>query len=155
MGVRLDASEIDAYLAQGHTGILTTLRRDGFPVSLPTWYVADAGRVYLNTPSKAKKLARLRHDSRASFLVESGLAWAELEAVMLYGRVHEVADESLRARIDGLIKEKYRAFRTQRARQPDATRRHYSSGVMLCFEAEGDPISWNNAKLRMASDVDR
>jgi nitroimidazol reductase NimA-like FMN-containing flavoprotein (pyridoxamine 5'-phosphate oxidase superfamily) len=149
MGVRLDASEIDAYLAQGHTGILTTLRRDGFPVSLPTWYVADSGRVYLNTPSKTKKLVRIRRDPRASFLVESGLAWAELEAVMLYGQVSEVEDETLRARIDGLLKDKYRAFRTQRAGQPDATRRHYSSGVMLCFEPEGDPISWDNAKLRL------
>lgn len=150
MGIRLDASEIDAHLAQGHTGILTTLRRDGFPVSLPTWYVADEGRIYLNTPSKAKKLARIRNDPRASFLVESGLAWAELEAVMLYGRISEVEDATLRARIDGLIKEKYRAFRTQRAHQPDATRRHYATGAMLCFKPEGDPISWNNAKLRLS-----
>lgn len=150
MGVRLDASEIDAYLAQGHTGILTTLRRDGFPVSLPTWYVADEGSIYLNTPAKTKKLARIRHDPRASFLVESGLAWAELEAVMLYGRLREVEDETLRERIDGLLEDKYRAYRTQRSRQPDATQRHYARGVMLCFEPEGDPISWNNAKLRLS-----
>ncbi len=149
MGITLDEDEIRDFLEAGHTGILTTLRRDGFPVSLPTWYVADGGRIYLNTPARTKKLARIRHDPRASFLVESGLAWAELKAVMRYGRIHEVEDEALRERIDRLLKEKYRAFRTQRAHQPSATRRHYAKGVMLCFVPEGDPVTWDNAKLRM------
>lgn len=149
MGIRLDEAEIRVFLEEGHTGILTTLRRDGFPVTLPTWYAADAGRIYLNTPAKAKKIARIRNDPRASFLVESGLTWAELKAVMLYGRLHEVEDGTLRARIDELLDEKYRAFRTQRASQPEATRRHYAKGVMLCFVPQGEPVTWDNAKLRM------
>ena len=72
MGIRLDEDEIRDFLEKGHTGILTTLLRDGFPVSLPTWFVADGGRLYLNTPAKTKKLARIRNDPRACFLVESG-----------------------------------------------------------------------------------
>ena len=56
-------------------------------------------------------------------------------------------DKALRTRIDGILKEKYRAFRTQRASQPKATRRPYAKGVMLCFEPEEDPVTWDNAKL--------
>ena len=40
MGVRLSEEEAWAELATAHTGILTTLRRDGRPVSLPVWLVA-------------------------------------------------------------------------------------------------------------------
>lgn len=151
MGVSLEPEELRAFLETSHTGILTTLRRDGFPVSLPTWFAWLDGRIYLNTPSKTKKLARIRHDPRASFLVESGLAWAELKAVMLYGRVVEVDDKALRSKIQALLDEKYRDFRVEPKRQPDATRKHYSRGATLCFEPEGEPISWDNAKLRLRS----
>ncbi len=39
MGVRLNADEMRNFLEKAHTAILTTLRRDGFPVALPTWFV--------------------------------------------------------------------------------------------------------------------
>ena len=87
MGIQLNPDEMNEFLEKGHTGILTTLRRDGFPVTLPTFFVAHEGRIYFASPSKTKKMARIKHDPRASFLVEAGLAWAEFKAVMLYGRV--------------------------------------------------------------------
>ena len=34
-------------LASAHTGIFTSLRHDGVPVSLPVWFVALDRRVYL------------------------------------------------------------------------------------------------------------
>ncbi|MGH9137555.1 MAG: pyridoxamine 5'-phosphate oxidase family protein [Acidimicrobiales bacterium] len=39
MGVRLTDDEAWAFLENGHIGILTSLRRDGWPVSLPVWFV--------------------------------------------------------------------------------------------------------------------
>ena len=39
MSVRLSDEEAWAELAAAHTGIFTTLRRDGRPVTLPTWFV--------------------------------------------------------------------------------------------------------------------
>ena len=83
MGVRLSDDEAWDYLAAGHTGILTTLRRDGWPVSLPLWYVVDGRAIYVSTPVKSKKVTRIRHDDRGSFLVESGDAWVDLAAVQL------------------------------------------------------------------------
>jgi nitroimidazol reductase NimA-like FMN-containing flavoprotein (pyridoxamine 5'-phosphate oxidase superfamily) len=92
MSVRLTPDEAWDVLARAHTGILTTLRRDGMPISLPMWFVALERTICISAPSGTKKLARLRHDPRASFLVESGERWAELEAVHLTGRIETVTD---------------------------------------------------------------
>ena len=92
MGVRLEADEAWAVLSSAHTGILTTLRRDGMPIALPVWFVVLDRTICVSVPARTKKVARVRHDPRASFLVESGLAWADLEAVHLTGSVEEVDD---------------------------------------------------------------
>ena len=47
MSLRLDTDEAWAFLAAGHTGILTSLRSDGWPVSLPVWFVAFDGAIEL------------------------------------------------------------------------------------------------------------
>ena len=72
MSVRLSADEAWTVLEAAHTGIFTTLRRDGMPIALPVWFVAIDRTICLAAPSRTKKVARLRHDARASFLVESG-----------------------------------------------------------------------------------
>jgi len=149
MGVELAADEISDFLEKGHTGILTTLRRDGFPVTLPTFYVWHEGSIYFSTPVQTKKIARIKNDPRASFLVESGLAWAELKAVMLYGRVTFVEDDSLCARVADLLDDKYRAFATPDSKKPESAQKHYATIATLCFNSEGEPISWDNAKMRL------
>ena len=90
--VRLDEDELWAFLEQGHTGILTSLRRDGAPVALPVWYVVLDRTVYVSGPEHTKKWRRIDHDARVSFLVEEGLAWRELQAVHLSGAAHFVED---------------------------------------------------------------
>ena len=47
MGVRLSEEEAWAELGAAHTGILTTLRRDGRPVSLPVWFATVGRRIYV------------------------------------------------------------------------------------------------------------
>ena len=153
MGITLDQTEIHDFLESAHTGILTTLRRDGFPVSLPTWFITLDGRIYVNTPSSSKKIERIRNDPRANFLVESGLRWTELKAVMFYGKLLEVEDAALQERVQSTIQVKYQNYRMERKSQPKSSRRRYAQGTLLCFEPIGDPISWDNAKLRLPSRV--
>ena len=78
MGVRLTDDEAWAELAAAHTGILTTLRRDGRPVALPVWFAVLDRRIYVRTPAGTHKVGHVRHDPRATFLVERGERWAEL-----------------------------------------------------------------------------
>ena len=44
MTVRMTDEEIWEFLSEGHTGIFTTLRRDGYPIALPVWYAVVDGR---------------------------------------------------------------------------------------------------------------
>src|SRR5580692_4613305 len=115
MSIRLTPDEAWDVLDRSHTGILTTLRADGAPLTLPTWFVALDRTICFTTPSRTKKVARLRRDPRASFLVESGERWAELQAVHLGGHVELIDDEPTKVRIDAAMDAKYAPFRTARA----------------------------------------
>jgi len=149
MSVRLTPDEAWDVLARAHTGILTTLRRDGMPISLPMWFVALERTICISAPSGTKKLARLRHDPRASFLVESGERWAELEAVHLTGRIETVTDEAEIARIEHALDAKYAAFRTASTEMPQATRKHYAGRTYLRLVPDDRILSWDNRKLRL------
>lgn len=155
MGVRLDDDEAWAELDRAHTGILTTLRRDGWPVSLPVWFAALDRTIYVRTPAKTRKVEHVRHDPRATFLVERGERWVELCAVMVYADVSllEPGDEYERA--SDAITAKYEGFGMASPalggkRVPDATKQHYAGrGEILRLAPTGRLVTWNNAKLRL------
>jgi PPOX class probable F420-dependent enzyme len=150
MGVKLTHEEALAFLESAHTGILTTLRRDGWPVSLPVWFALVDGVVHVRTPRHTKKVARLASDSRVSFLAESGLHWKELKAVVVTGRGVLVDDPALRERVDAALDAKYAGFRTPRTAMPSATREHYEAGhAWIRVEPTGPFLTWDNAKLRL------
>ena len=83
MGVRLSEDEAWEMLANSHTGIITTLRRDGWPVSLPMWFAVVDRKIYMRTLAASKKALRIKRDQRACFMVESGEAWKDLAAVVV------------------------------------------------------------------------
>jgi PPOX class probable F420-dependent enzyme len=147
MSVRLPADEAWAVIAAAHTGIFTTLRRDGMPIALPVWFVALDRTVCLAAPSRTKKVARLRHDPRASFLVESGERWAELQAVHLTGTVELVEDADLMGRIDEALDQKYAPFRTRREAMPERTQAHYAGRTFLRLRPDERILSWDNRRL--------
>jgi hypothetical protein len=154
MGISMAEEEAWGFLARGHTAILTTLRRDGWPIALPVWFVVDDRRVYVATPSHTKKLQRIAHDDRGSLLVESGLEWAELAAVHLPVRARELdaegdAEEVRRA--GQLWVGKYASFGVSGQKAPSATTRHYSSRSMIRLDPAGPLVSWDNARIRRGS----
>jgi PPOX class probable F420-dependent enzyme len=149
MGIRLTSDEAWEAVGAAHTGILTTLRRDGMPIALPVWFVVDDRTVAMMTPAGTKKIARVRHDPRASFLVESGECWVELRAVHLTGRVEIVEDATSVSRIESAVNDKYAAFRPPVANLPAATQAYYASQVFLRFVPDGRILTWDNARIAM------
>lgn len=146
--MRLSHDEAWKVIAAAHTGILTTLRSDGVPVALPVWFVTRDERIYVRTPARSKKVTRVLHDQRASFLVESGERWAELEAVHLTGRVEIVDDVTLIETVAAEFDHKYAPFRTPRADMPAATRNHYEvAKATIRFVADDRIVSWDNRRL--------
>ena len=58
--LRLSRDEAWQTLEGAHTGILTSLRRDGVPIALPVWFVVIDEHVYVSGPAQRKKFARVR-----------------------------------------------------------------------------------------------
>ena len=147
MGIRLTPAEAWNVITASHTGILTTLRRDGTPVALPVWFVVDHQTIGMMTPSGTKKVSRIRRDARASFLVESGLRWEELCAVHLNGSIAVVDDAEAIARIGAALNDKYAGFRPAASTLPAQTRGYYADQTYLRFAPEGRVLSWDNARI--------
>jgi nitroimidazol reductase NimA-like FMN-containing flavoprotein (pyridoxamine 5'-phosphate oxidase superfamily) len=144
----MDRDEAWDRIAAAHTGIVTSLRRDGTPISTPMWFCVVDGAVHFRTPATSKKAVRLRHDARVGFLVEGGERWAELWAVHLAGRAAFVDDESVVDRVGEALGAKYASFRTARTAMPDDTRTHYERPfVVVRIDAEERIVSWDNTKL--------
>lgn len=145
--LRLSEDEIWSYASDAHTGIMTTLRRDGMPIALPVWFAVIDREMYVHT--RGKKLARLAHDPRASFLVESGERWAELKAVHFTGRAELIEpDPGLLARIRAETERKYARFRTAAEDMPAATARQYATSMRwIRFTPDERVLSWDNSRL--------
>lgn len=146
-GVRMTEEEAWTFVANAHTGIFTTLRRDGMPMALPVWFATIDRRIYVVT--RGKKVQRVANDSRSSFLVETGDRWAELQAVHLTGRasIIEPSDE-LTQRINTQTADKYGRFRSPTAAMPKATQTHYAkAGATLEFIPDDRIVSWDNNHL--------
>jgi PPOX class probable F420-dependent enzyme len=147
-GIRLSVDEAWDTIERAHTGILTTLRRDGVPISLPVWFAVLDRRICLSGPARSKKFARIARDPRVSFLVESGERWADLVGVHLTGTARIVDDEQLLGRVATALAEKYDGFRTPRDQMPDRTRAHYETANTTIEITPDDRIlSWENARL--------
>jgi nitroimidazol reductase NimA-like FMN-containing flavoprotein (pyridoxamine 5'-phosphate oxidase superfamily) len=147
VSLRLTDDEVWEYVTNAHTGIMTTLRRDGMPIAMPLWFMVADRTMYVST--RGKKLRRLAHDPRASFLVESGERWAELKAVHFTGTAALVEPEpELLAHLEAEDVRKYDAFRTAPADMPAATAQVYASTMRwVRFTPDARVLSWSNAKL--------
>ena len=86
-------------LERPNPAVMATVRPDGAPLSVATWYLYDDGRVLLNLDGTRKRLDHLRADPRVSLTVLDGDSW--YRHVSLRGRVTITPDDDL-AGIDRL-----------------------------------------------------
>ena len=147
MGIRLTADEAWEAVESAHTGILTTLRHDGMPIALPVWFAVEDRAITVMTPAGTKKIARIRRDPRASFLVETGERYAELRGVHLTGRIEVVTDTAATARIEAAVDAKYAAFRPPAGALPAPAQAFYAQQAFLRFVPDDRILTWDNARL--------
>jgi PPOX class probable F420-dependent enzyme len=77
--------ELEAFLAEEMTLIVTTLGKDGHPHTAPMWFFTEDGKIVFRSFTKSQKIVNLRRDPRITVLVERGIAYADLQAVMIKG----------------------------------------------------------------------
>jgi hypothetical protein len=145
--LRLTDDEVWEFVGDAHTGVMTTLRRDGMPISLPVWFAVVDRIVFIRT--RGRKLQRLANDPRTAFLIESGRRWGELKAVHFTGSTRLVEPApGLQARIDAEMERKYAGSRTPASRMPAETVSLYANAMRwTAFTPDRRVLSWDNNKL--------
>jgi PPOX class probable F420-dependent enzyme len=91
---------VRALLERPNPAVIATVRPDGQPVSVATWYLMDSDRVLVNMDEGRKRLEYLRSDPRVSLTVLADGDW--YTHVSMQGRVVEMADDDGLAGIDRL-----------------------------------------------------
>jgi len=83
--IRMSPEETSAYLASRHKLILVSNGPQGLPHAVPMNYGLDAqGRICVTSFKNSQKVKNLERDRRATFLVESGVRYDQLQGVMAY-----------------------------------------------------------------------
>ena len=94
--------EIVRFLHRPNHAVIATVRPDGQPVSVPTWYLYEDGRILVNMDEGRRRLEYLRQDPRVSLSVIDPDDW--ITHVSVQGRVGEMADDPGLVDIDRLAR---------------------------------------------------
>ena len=78
-------AELQEVLAKPNPAVIGTVRPDGTPNTVATWYLWEDGRALVNMDEGRKRLEYLRNDPRVSLTVLDGEQW--YRHISLRGRV--------------------------------------------------------------------
>ena len=87
-------------LAKPNPAVIATVRDNGHPVTVPTWYLLDGDRILVNMDASRKRLEHLREDPRVSLSALDEGDW--YTHVSIDGRVVEKSDDEGLEGIDRL-----------------------------------------------------
>ncbi len=90
--------QVSDMLTKPNEAVIATVRPDGQPVSVATWYLWEHGQILVNMDESRKRLDYLREDPRVSLTVLDSDGWHS--HVSLQGRVVKLADDTGLADID-------------------------------------------------------
>ena len=149
--VTMSPEEQQAFLQSGHTLIVTTIGRDGFPHVAPMWYFVQDGKVAFRSFTKSQKIVNLTRNPKITVLLETGAAYAELRGLMIKGTARLVTDPSEVLAMYGELSKRYAFVGTEPvALEGEALEAAFgrfaakNTGVIV----EPDSvISWDHTKL--------
>lgn len=95
-------ADIRELLAKPNPAVIATVREDGHPITVPTWYLLDGDRFFVNMDAGRKRLEHLRNDPRVSLSVLDEAGW--YTHVSVVGRVVEMSEDPELAGIDRLAR---------------------------------------------------
>lgn len=93
-------SEVDEFLAEPNPAVVATLRPNGTPHTMPTWYDWEDGLALLNMEATRLRLSFMRRDPRVALTALGAASW--YRHVSLIGRVVSIEDDPELVDIDRL-----------------------------------------------------
>ena len=91
---------IDEFLQKPNPAVVASLRPDGSPHTVATWYDWEEGLVLLNMDESRLRLGFMRRDPRVALTVLADASW--YSHVSLLGRIVRIEDDSELTDIDRL-----------------------------------------------------
>jgi PPOX class probable F420-dependent enzyme len=92
--------EVDEFLRRPNPAVVASLRPDGSPHTVATWYLWDGERVLLNMDESRLRLRFMRRDPRVALTVLDEGSW--YRHVSLLGQAVEIVEDEGLADIDRL-----------------------------------------------------
>jgi PPOX class probable F420-dependent enzyme len=144
--IRLSADEQRELIASERIVVVSTIGPRGWPHSMPLWYVARDGEVWIYTYAKSQKVRNLERDPRATLVIETGHEYGELRGVEIeaeaeihreLGAVFELAKELTARYADGAQVDEAAA---------DALRAQAQKRVAIRFQPRR-VATWDHRKL--------
>jgi PPOX class probable F420-dependent enzyme len=112
-------SHVDEFLRRPNPAVITSLRPDGSPHAVASWYDWDDGLALLNMDESRARLRFMRRDPRVALCVLGEDNW--YRQVTLFGSIVRIEDDADLADIDRLaVRYTGRPFRTRDARRVSA-----------------------------------
>lgn len=94
------ADEVRELLLKPNPAVMATVRKDGSPVTVPTWYRLVGDRIQLNLDTSRVRLQHIKRDPRVALSIMKSGNWTT--HVSIQGRVVEIADDPDLKGIDSL-----------------------------------------------------
>lgn len=103
MGQMVLDDDVKQFLSAPNPAVIATVRPDGQPVSVATWYLLDGDRILVNMDGRRRRLSYLREDPRVSLTVLDKESW--YTHVSVQGKVVEWRDDTDLVDIDRLAQQ--------------------------------------------------
>ena len=81
--IKLSQDELLELLEAERVAIVSSNGANGWPHSMPLWFVPREGEVWIWTYAKSQKVRNLERDPRATVLIETGHEYGELRGAMI------------------------------------------------------------------------
>lgn len=93
--------DVRELLLKPNPAVMATLRKDGSPVTVPTWYrLGDGDRIHLNLDADRVRLQHIRRDPRVALSIIASEDWYTHASIQ--GRVVEIVEDPDLSGIDAL-----------------------------------------------------
>jgi PPOX class probable F420-dependent enzyme len=140
-------SEWRAFLEDGHTAVLASSSRAGYPHLVAMWYLPEPDGLLMWTYAKSQKTLNLHRDPRVAALIESGEAYDDLRGVLIQGDAQVLDDPATVLRVGLALHERYPGEDSGNAHGDAAVRAQASKRVVVRVPYTR-VISWDHRKLK-------
>ena len=153
MATSMPPEQVREFLQTQRTLILSTLKKDGSPISHALWFFYLDDAIYFDTQTASLKARNIFRDPRVCCLVEAGESYFELRGVMVQGRCVPVEDPEEAERAMAAAEEKNRRIGSGVEELPswfsDSRKQRRGRGARTLFKVPLEKVtSWDFGQAR-------